>query len=173
MNQSIHAIDQLLYVAGPIKSVCASVATVAHERIEVEDTAVAILEFESGARGVIQGSTACWSKDGHSAEVQICGDKGSAFLADDKFRIWEFQEETEADERIRAELMISSGAKGLGANDPSAIDFGGHQRNFQDVVDAIDKGQTPLVDGAEARKAVALINAIYESARNGSKRVVI
>ena len=110
MNQSIHAIDQLLYVAGPIKSVCASVATVAHERIEVEDTAVAILEFESGARGVIQGSTACWSKDGHSAEVQICGDKGSAFLADDKFRIWEFQEETEADERIRAELMISSGA---------------------------------------------------------------
>lgn len=171
MNQSIHAIDQLLYVAGPVKSVCASVATVAHKRIEVEDTAVAILEFESGARGVIQGSTACWSKDGHSAEVQICGDKGSAFLADDKFRIWEFQDETEEDERIRAELMIGSGVKGLGANDPSAIDFGGHQRNFQNVVDAIQQGSAPLVDGAEARKAVALINAIYQSAQNGSQRI--
>ena len=173
MNQSIHAIDQLLYVAGPVKSVCASVATLAHERIEVEDTAVAILEFESGARGVIQGSTACWSKDGHSAEVNICGEKGSAFLADDKFRVWEFQEEGPEDEAIRAELMIAPGSKGIGANDPSAIDFSGHLRNFEDVVTAIQEGRAPLIDGAEARKAVALINAIYESARNDSKRVLL
>ena len=171
MNQSIHAIDQLLYVAGPVKSVSASTATLAHERIEVEDTAVAILEFESGARGVIQGSTACWSKDGHSAEVQICGEKGSAFLADDKFRVWEFKEEDAEDERIRSELMITSGSKGIGANDPSAIDFVGHQRNFEDVVNAIKENRTPLVDVSEARKAVALINAIYESARNQSQRV--
>ena len=173
MNQSIHAIDQLIYVAGPVKSVCATIATLAHERIEVEDTAVAILEFESGARGVIQGSTACWSKDGHSAEVAICGEKGSAFLADDKFRVWEFQEEGPEDESIRAELMIAPGTKGLGANDPSAIDFSGHLRNFEDVVSAIQEGRAPLVDGAEARKAVALINAIYESAQNGSKRVLL
>ncbi len=171
MNQSIHAIDQLLYVAGPVKSVSASTATLAHERIEVEDTAVAILEFESGARGVIQGSTACWSKDGHSAEVQICGEKGSAILADDKFRVWEFKEEDAEDERIRSELMITSGSKGIGANDPSAIDFVGHQRNFEDVVNAIKENRTPLVDVSEARKAVALINAIYESARNQSQRV--
>ena len=108
MNQSIHAIDQLLYVAGPIKSVVATTATLAHERIEVEDTAVALLEFESGAKGVIQGSTACWSKNGHAAEVQICGDSGSAFLADDKFRIWEFKEEGPEDEKIRAEQMIKA-----------------------------------------------------------------
>lgn len=173
MNQSIHAIDQLLYVAGPVKSVCATVATLAHERIEVEDTAVAILEFESGARGVIQGSTACWSKDGHSAEVNICGEKGSVFLADDKFRVWEFQDEGPEDEAIRSNLMTQSGAKGIGANDPCAIDFSGHQRNFEDVVSAIQEGRDPLVDGAEARKAVALINAIYESAQNGSQRVLL
>jgi UDP-N-acetyl-2-amino-2-deoxyglucuronate dehydrogenase len=173
MNQSIHAIDQLLYVAGPVKSVCATVATLAHERIEVEDTAVAILEFENGARGVIQGSTACWSKGGHSAEVNICGEKGSVFLADDKFRVWEFQEEGPEDEAIRANLMVQSGTKGIGANDPSAIDFSGHLRNFEDVVAAIQEGRKPLVDGAEARKAVALIKAIYESAQNGSKRVLL
>lgn len=173
MNQSIHAIDQLLYIAGPVKSVSASTATLAHERIEVEDTAVAILEFESGARGVIQGSTACWSKDGHSAEVQICGDQGSAFLADDKFRVWEFKEETPEDDRIRSELMVTSGTKGIGANDPSAIDFSGHKLNFEDVVNAIGEGRAPLVSAAEARKAVALINAIYESARNDSKKVVL
>lgn len=173
MNQSIHAIDQLLYLAGPVKSVCGTVATLTHERIEVEDTAVAILEFASGARGVIQGSTACWSKDGHSAEVAICGEKGSVFLADDKFRVWEFQEEGPEDDAIRAELMMAPGTKGLGANDPSAIDFSGHLRNFEDVVAAIQEGRAPLVDGAEARKAVALINAIYESAQNDSKRVLL
>lgn len=173
MNQSIHAIDQLLYIAGPVKSVCATTATLAHERIEVEDTAVAILEFENGARGVIQGSTACWSKDGHSAEVQICGSEGSVFLADDKFRVWEFKEETPEDDRIRSECMITLGTKGIGANDPSAIDFSGHQRNFEDVVAAIKDNRSPLVDASEARKAVALINAIYESAKNGSKRVFL
>lgn len=173
MNQSIHAIDQLLYVAGPVKAVSATMATLAHERIEVEDTAVAILEFESGARGVIQGSTACWSKDGHAAEVQICGESGSVFLADDKFRVWEFKEEGPEDELIREELMIKPGVKGMGANDPSAIDFSGHQRNFQDVVTAIQENRKPMVDGQEARKAVALINAIYESAQNGSKRILL
>ncbi|MEM9158417.1 MAG: Gfo/Idh/MocA family oxidoreductase, partial [Verrucomicrobiota bacterium] len=156
MNQSIHAIDQLLYVAGPVKAVSASMATLSHERIEVEDTAVAILEFESGARGVIQGSTSCWSKDGHSAEVQICGDRGSAFLADDKFRVWEFKDERPEDADILENHMLSSGTIGLGANDPSAIDFSGHQKNFEDVVTAIQENRAPLVDAKEARKAVAL-----------------
>lgn len=173
MNQSIHAIDQLLYVAGPVKTVSASVATIAHRSIEVEDTAVAILEFESGARGVVQASTACWSKDGHSAEVHICGEHGSAFLADDKFRVWEFQTERPEDAAILENHMISPSKIGLGANDPSAIDFSGHLHNFNDVVAAIRENRSPLVDGAEARKAVALINAIYESSRNDSKRVVL
>jgi predicted dehydrogenase len=173
MNQSIHAIDQLLYVAGPVKSVTASTATLAHERIEVEDTAVAMLEFENGACGVIQGSTACWSKDGHSAEVQICGSEGSAFLADDKFRVWEFKEETAEDDRIRSELMVKTGTKGIGANDPNAIDFSGHQLNFEDVVNAIQENRSPIVDASEARKAVALINAIYESAKSDSKKVLL
>ena len=173
MNQSIHAIDQLLFVAGPIKSVVATTATLAHEHIEVEDTAVALLEFASGAKGVIQGSTACWSKNGHAAEVQICGDCGSAFLADDKFRIWEFKEEGPEDEKIRAEQMIKDDAIGQGANDPSAISFSAHQRNFEDVVQAIQENREPLVNATEARKAVALINGIYESARNDSKKVLL
>ena len=173
MNQSIHAIDQLLFVAGPIKSVVATTATLAHGHIEVEDTAVALLEFASGAKGVIQGSTACWSKNGHAAEVQICGDCGSAFLADDKFRIWEFKEEGPEDEKIRAEQMIKDDAIGQGANDPSAISFSAHQRNFEDVVQAIQENREPLVNATEARKAVALINGIYESARNDSKKVLL
>ena len=66
---------------------------------------------------------------------------------------------------------MSGSAKGMGANDPNAIDFFGHQRNFEDVVSAIQSGSEPLTNGTEARRAVALIRAIYESAQNNSKRV--
>lgn len=171
MNQSIHLIDQLIYLAGDVASVSASMACLAHEGIEVEDTAVAILEFKNGARGVIQGSTACWSSTGHPAEVNLCGDQGSAFLADEKFRVWDFAEEAPEDAEVRANLMQGSDAKGLGANDPKAINFLGHQLNFEDVVTAIGKGRSPSVDGNEARRAVALICAIYESAKNDGAKV--
>ena len=170
MNQSIHTIDQLLYLAGPVKAVTASAACLAHERIEVEDTAVAILEFENGARGVIEGSTACWSSTGHPARVQLCGTAGSVFLADEAFEIWDFAESRPSDEEVRRTLMKGAAA-GLGANDPKAINFTGHLRNFEDVVAAIQAGRAPLVDGREARKPVALIEAIYESSRNKGARI--
>ncbi len=164
MNQGIHAIDQLIYLAGDVKRVSASVACLAHTGIEVEDTAVAILEFENGARGVIQGSTACWSSSGHPAEVHVCGDQGSAFLSDESFRVWDFAEQRPEDKEIRANLMTGSAA-GLGANDPTAINFSGHQKCFEDFVQAVASNETPAIDGQEARKAVALIQAIYASAR--------
>lgn len=172
MNQSIHTIDALLYLAGPVVSVQASTACLAHTGIEVEDTAVAILEFASGARGVIEGSTANWSKDGHPARVQVCGDRGSVFLADEAFEVWDFMDEDPVDAEVHASLMKGSGA-GLGANDPSAINFTGHQLNFEEVVQAIAEGREPSVNGLEARKAVALICAIYESAQNDGKKVTL
>jgi len=171
MNQSIHTIDQLIYLVGDVASVSASTACLAHEGIEVEDTAVAVLEFKNGARGVIQGSTACWSSTGHPAEVHVCGDQGSVFLADEKFRVWDFAKEKPVDAEVRETLLHTSETKGQGANDPKAINFTGHQRNFEDVVAAIRDGRSPRVDGHEARRAVALICAIYESAREGGKRV--
>lgn len=172
MNQSIHTIDQLLYLCGPVKSVTASMACLIHEGIEVEDTAVAQLEFESGALGVIHGSTACWSTTGHPAEVNICGEKGSVFMSDTNFRIWDFQEPAPEDKLIQTTLMNGS-AKGMGANDPNAIDYLGHQKNFENVVEAIQLNKQPLTNGAEGRRAVALICAIYESAKNNSKKITL
>jgi predicted dehydrogenase len=171
MNQSIHIIDQLIHTIGPVKRVSASMALLAHENIEVEDTAVAILEFENGAKGVVQGSTACWSSTGHPAEVNICGSEGSAFLADEHFKVWDFKNPAPIDEYVHANLMATSGAVGLGANDPNAINFTGHQRNFEEVVNAIKENRRPSVDCREARKAVSVICAIYESARNDGKWV--
>ncbi|MCB1511263.1 MAG: Gfo/Idh/MocA family oxidoreductase [Hyphomicrobiaceae bacterium] len=174
MNQGIHTIDLLLHVMGPVRSVRARTALIAHERIEVEDTAVAMLTFETGALGVIQGSTACWSEAGHPAEIQICGDRGSAFLRDDRFRVWEFREPRPEDADIRAQLGEAAAAiAGAGAADPKAIDYRWHQRNFEDAIDAIRTGHPPAIDGHQARRAVALITAIYASAAKGGEEIVV
>lgn len=170
MNQSIHTVDALLYLAGPVKSVQANTALLAHENIEVEDHCVALLEFESGARGVIEASTCTWSKDGHPARVQLAGTEGSVFLADEAFEIWDFMDEKPEDAEIRSTLMKGQEA-GLGANDPTAINSYQHQRNFEEVVQAIAENREPSTSAAESRKAVALIQAIYESAQNNSKKI--
>ncbi len=172
MNQGVHTVDQLLHVAGPVVAVTASTALLAHERIEVEDACVAILEFANGARGVLEASTCCWSSTGHPAEVQVCGTQGSAFLADESLRVWDFAEPQDHDAEIRDTLMVGA-ARGLGANDPSAINFEGHRRNFQEVVDSIHENRPCAVDATEARKAVAVINAVYRSAREGGTRITL
>ena len=129
---------------------------------------MAILEFENGARGVIQGATSCWSSSGHPAEVHICGSEGSVFMSDESFRVWDFKTPTSEDTFIINNLMEGA-AQGLGANDPSAINFDGHLRNFEDVVNAIEAGSAPLITGEEGLKAVRVIDAIYQSARqNGA-----
>jgi len=166
MNQSIHTIDLLLHLVGNVKRLSASLALLTHENIEVEDTAVVILEFENGARGTIQGSTSCWSSTGHPAEIQLCGSDGSVFLQDDGFRVWDFKEKNKQDIYIEKNLMQSS-KTGLGANDPKAINFMGHQRNFEDVVQSIEAGRLPLITGEEAMRSVRLIDAIYRSAKSG------
>ena len=166
MNQAIHAIDALLHLAGPVRTVRASTACLAHENIEVEDIGVAILEFESGARGVIEGSTCAWSSTGHPVRIQICGTAGSVFLADETFEVWDFARPRPEDEEIRASLMKNSAA-GLGANNPAAIGHLQHQRNLADFVEAIRDDREPATSAASARPAVALIEAIYQDSKIG------
>jgi len=62
---------------------------------------------------------------------------------------------------------MQSSEKGLGANDPHAINYLGHQRNFENVIEALDAGKAPLISGAEAMRAVRLIDGIYRSAKDG------
>jgi|GEM_PF-3582546 len=63
--------------------------------------------------------------------------------------------------------------QGLGANDPSAINFDGHVRNFEDVVDAIETGRSPQITGEEGLKAVKVIDAIYRSAKQEGTWITI
>lgn len=170
MNQAIHTVDALLYLAGPVASLQATTACLAHENIEVEDIAVVLLEFQNGARGVIEASTCAWSKAGHPARVQLAGTGGSVFLADESFEVWNFMQETPEDDAVR-HTLLSGAQQGLGANDPSAINFAQHQRNFEEVVHAIQEGREPTTSAAEARKSVELIHTVYESARENGKKI--
>ena len=81
MNQGIHGVDLLLYLAGPVANVYGQAATLAR-RIEVEDTLSAVAVFESGALGVIQADTAVYP--GFPRRIELCGDKGSVILEEDK-----------------------------------------------------------------------------------------
>jgi predicted dehydrogenase len=164
MNQGIHQIDLLLWFMGPVKQVTARTSLVAHEGLEVEDLACAMIEFENGAMGVIEGSTAIWP--GHPARVEVHGDAGSAIIEDGQLRFWEFKDGRPEDDEIRS--TISEAGEGAGASDPLAnVTHEKHRRQIQDFTSALIEDRPPEVDGREGRKAVALIEAIYKSAETG------
>jgi len=167
MNQSIHAIDLLQWLMGPVESVVARAGCLAHERIEVEDTAAAVLRFASGALGVIEGSTAAFP--GQHKRIELCGSAGSAVLEDEALRQWQFAEERPEDAEVRARL--AEGTQAGGQADPRAISFAGHQKQFEDFLRALETGSAPLVDGPEGRKSVEIILAIYKSAKIGGRPV--
>ena len=103
----------------------------------------------------------------------LLGRFGQVFLTDDRFRVWEFADETPEDERIRAKYGLDAPQAGAGAADPAAIDFSWHQRNYEDALGALREGRTPSLHGQEARRAVALIEAIYRSAKAGGDKVEV
>ena len=164
MNQGIHSIDLLQWLVGDsVVSVSGHIATLAHERIEVEDTGTALLRFASGTLGTLALTTSVWP--GHFRTITIGGTDGTAVLADGNLLHWNFRHETAEDDAIRARLLQLPGA-GVGASDPSAgFDSEGHLAALAAFVDAVRSGQPPLVDGHEARKAVGIICAVYESSR--------
>jgi len=163
MNQGIHGIDLLQWVMGGIKKVSAFTGTLAHTDIEVEDTAVVSVEFNNGALGVIEGTTASWP--GESMRIEISGTDGIVIMEDEIFTKWQFKNETDADKLVREKYGKKLSADSGGATDPGSINVEWHKRQFADFISAIKNNQSPAIDGAEARKAVAVITSIYKSAR--------
>jgi predicted dehydrogenase len=164
MNQAIHNVDLLLWLMGDAAEVVGFTATLAHDRIEVEDTAVAAIRFASGALGVLTATTSV--HPGYPKQIAVHGDKGSAVVEQEDVLKWDFAPPTAEDEAIKERFAAKVGASG-GAADPKAISHEGHRRQLADFVEAIRGNRPPAVDGREGRKAVALICAVYESARTG------
>lgn len=166
MNQAIHSLDLLLWFMGPVTEITASTATLAHERIEVEDVAVATIRFANGALGVMEASTAAYP--GSLKRIEISGSHGSATLEEEDIKAWEFAKPTANDEKVRQE-MVGKTDTGGGAADPAAIGHHGHTAVFKDFLKAIRTDGTPLIDGHEGRRSVEAILAIYQAAKSGRR----
>jgi UDP-N-acetyl-2-amino-2-deoxyglucuronate dehydrogenase len=164
MNQAIHNVDLLAWLMGEVASVQAITATLVHERIEVEDTAVAAVRFKNGALGVIEAATSAFP--GLLKRTEIHGEHGSARVEQDDVTLWTFAASAPEDAEIQAKIAAVSGFT-AGSSDPRGITHAGHRDQLADFLHAIDTNTAPLVDGREGRRSVEIIRAIYRSARTG------
>lgn len=165
MNQGIHTVDLLLYFNGDVSEVTGRTARLMHRNIEVEDTAVAMLKFKNNSLGTIEASTAC--APGFHRKVELSGTLGSVMLEGDKIVRWQFADEKPEDKEIREHGGVSDVIQG-GFNDPSAITCEGHRRQISELAAAILGEHCLTTPGAEGKRAVELICAVYESARTGT-----
>jgi predicted dehydrogenase len=164
MNQAIHSVDLLTWLMGPVVEIRAQTALLAHERIEVEDTAIATLRFANGALGVIEATTAAYP--GYLKRIEIHGSEGTAVLEEEDLKAWDFAKPRKEDKAILDEMKKSKSSGG-GASDPSAIGHHGHAKQFADVLEAIRRKRAPTIDGHEGRRSVEIILGIYKAAESG------
>ncbi len=162
MNQAVHYADLLQWIGGEVESVAAHIATLTHE-IEVEDVASATVRFKHGGLGVLLASTSIY--EGLPTTVEIHGERGNILVEGDVIKRWDVADHPAPSEGL------AEGAAPVGATaDPLAgLDEGvrAHVEQIGDVLRAIREGGTPALDGHQARKAVEVVLAVYESARRG------
>ncbi|WP_434318050.1 Gfo/Idh/MocA family protein [Leifsonia sp. P73] len=160
MNQGVHTVDLLVWFLGRPVEIDARTALLAHERVEVEDIAVATIRFESGALAVLHATTAAYP--GLSVRLQVHGDRGSAIIDDDQL---EYFGTADTDGNRAADLVPASDLRG-GDRGPDQFVIG-HFRQYDDIVDAIHGHRAPGVTVADAFLSLAVVRSVYLSATLG------
>jgi len=157
MNQGVHTVDLLLWLLGDVRRVYARALTALH-KIESEDTLVATLEFENGAIGTLEAATSVYP--GYDREIEITGSEGTIIFQHDRI--------VRADLKtpLTGGLQVASEDTNQSSSSPIVSDVSGHKRILEDFLNAIATDGTPRCDGYEGRRSVALVQAIYDSARN-------
>ena len=167
MNQGIHGVDVFRYLMGPVKTINGIARCLTREKngqpLEVEDAAAAVLEFENGALGIIEGSTTCFP--GYPRRIVISGDKGSVVLEENSIMNWDLGD-------FECRLPVGAQAKNSGASDPMAIDNSGHVLQIGNLCNAILNGEELLADAYTGRLPLEIILGVYESSETG-KTVVL
>ncbi len=160
INQAIHQIDVLLWLAGRVKEVFGYWQLHALHSIESEDVISALMKFRNGATGVLQASTAFWP--GYTERLEIHGTKGTAIISGDKLTTWDVQDDE--GEPAPVDRDVKSGA-----SDPMAISLAPFERQFLDFGEAIRTGRPPLVSGIDGYRALELVTSIYTACHEGHK----
>ncbi len=158
LSQAIHALDLMLHLLGPVTSVVAMAGTSPLHRMETEDTAVAGLQFASGAMGALVATTAAFP--GGSEVLQVDGEFGAAELGNGELVLrWR-------DGRV--DRTPDPLASGTGA-DPMAFDHGMHRAVIREFVEAIAAGRDAPVPARAAIAVQHFIDAILQSSREGRR----
>jgi predicted dehydrogenase len=167
MNQGVHSVDLLQWVMGPVEKIYAQTRTAAHEGIEVEDVAAAVLSFAGGAVGVLEASTAVYP--GLPERLEVSGTGGTVIVESGAIKVRELKDEGGKTSPYGGEVHALDGGAVLesATANPADISYAGHREQLKDVLEAIETGRPPAVDGVEARKSLEIILAVYESARTG------
>jgi len=155
INQAVHTVDLLLWMFGDVVEVRASTANLLH-KIEAEDTALALLKLKSGASALLQATTAAFP--GYPRRLEVTGTEGTVILEQDRVVAVDLKHPREGITASRATEDVEDTAS------PVVTDFQGHQAVFEDFIRAIKEDGTPMCDGREARRSVALIEEIYRAA---------
>jgi UDP-N-acetyl-2-amino-2-deoxyglucuronate dehydrogenase len=160
LNQGVHTIDLFQWFLGEVQSLTSIVKTTLHQ-IEMEDLAMAIVEFKSGALGTITGSTAM--KPGLPERIEIYGTKGNIALEGGRIVRWQVDGQLEDE-------YLDSVSSGSGSSDPNGILVENHRRQLTAIAQAIAAGSQPPVSGEEALTSLKLILDIYSANKKWLKQ---
>jgi UDP-N-acetyl-2-amino-2-deoxyglucuronate dehydrogenase len=150
----------------------AHTARLAHERIEVEDTAVATVTFENGGLAVLHATTAAYP--GLTVRVQLMGSEGSAVVDNDRLQYFHSRDTggASADMGLQGggnqadEELAKYPEEDYKAADPTVYPAG-HVRQYRDILAAIAGGKQPGVTVSDAVNALAAVRSVYVSATLG------
>ncbi len=159
MNQGIHGIDLVQFLAGPICSVQGLCKTLAHD-IEVEDTASLTVEYENGAIGSIIGTTSVLP--GYPRVLEISGTNGTIALTEDAITRWDVEGTPKPEVKADSAEIRSF-------NNPTALPTDNHKAQIRDMIEAVKNNRRPGSDVYEGRKAVEVILTAYEASKLGKK----
>ncbi len=165
MNQGSHGIDALVYLAGDVKRVCAVCDTMAR-KIDVEDAACALLEFESGAHGTLMGTTLSHFPETNSEceRIRIEFEHGTIVYADGKTMLYK----SLSNEKLEVEeICLTDKVETFGAN-PEDTDMEAHFMIVSNFLDAVLEGKPLIAPARDARRAVDLVLTIYQSSKTGT-----
>lgn len=162
MNQGIHTVDLLVFLAGRVTEVCGFFGKHNHD-IESEDQTVACLKFANGALGTVY-TTTCAVPEG-AQHIYLFGAKGSFRKVGPRLEMYEMGPPKER-ERMLKKFGEAKGGGDI-AKDPMAVEAHGHKLIIEDMVKAVRNNREPAIPLAEARHAVEVVCAAYQSSRTG------
>lgn len=157
INQAIHTIDLLRWMAGEVDSVFAMKSALRYPQIEGEDTLVGNIRFKSGALGAVVATTSV--KPGFKRRLELSGENGTIILDGDAIGTWVIEGESDA---AGGQAQLTDGS-----SNPAAISTEGHRLQIVEMVNAINENREPSINGSESRKSLELVLALYESAESG------